>query len=149
MGGTIGPLGDRSMVRANIAMRGPAVWAASFKRLDAQFMKAAIFEDTGPYPTTLIRLNEDVTSRGHLRSSSDQLAATKQIPWTSDDQDSTEQLLDANAATIQIEDVAELLEGDDEVTSKYWKWFDVAERRILEGISNREMAQAAQATNVS
>jgi hypothetical protein len=139
VGGTIGPLGDHSMLEANITMRGPAIWAASFKRLDAHFMKAATIEDTSSSPTTLIRLNEDFTSQGHLRGSSNQSTVTRQIPWTPDEEGLTK-LLDANAATIQVEDLAELLEEDDEAASKYWKWFDVAERRINEGISNLETA---------
>jgi hypothetical protein len=110
VGGTIGPLGDHSMLSANVTMRGPAIWAASFKKLDVHFVKAAILESAGPSPTSFIRLNDDFTSRGHLRGSSDQPTVTKQIPLTSDE-GPTKQLLDAIAASIQIEDVAELLEG--------------------------------------
>jgi hypothetical protein len=146
IGGTIGPLGDHSILSANVTMRGLAIWAASFKGLDVHFLRTAILDDTGPFSTTFIKLNEDYTSRGHLRGSSDQPTVTEQIPWTFDE-GPTEQLLNANAATIQIEDVAELLKGDDEVASKYWKWFDVVERYIVEGISNLEMARATDDTN--
>lgn len=135
IGGTIGPFGDQSALEANITMEGPAIWAASFKRLDANFMKATTSLHVALSPMTLIRLEEDFTSSGHLRSSSDGVELTEQISWPFDLAD-TVKLLAANAATLEVHDVEELPADDEEARANYWKCFNVAEERINEGISN-------------
>jgi hypothetical protein len=152
VGVTIGPFADRGTMAANIEVKGPAIWAARFHRLDVAFLKKATKGDKTLDPTTTIELYPDATSAKHgLRASlrgEEETEVTEPIAWPEDAKKDGLKLSAADAATVAISEAEELSEDDEdniEDRHKYWQTFAEAEIRVKQDVEREEREAAKKA----